>query len=140
MSPRNQNSAPFTPELPFGENFTGLPDDLASKDENLLAAERGIRHAKDMLVHPENSVLPNQQFVDDVDAPAANEQVKQSIIGSRANHGPISDLVQSITDVSASFGNPEGRSPAALRRQQEIFSADLNSAHQDLETRKRRGQ
>lgn len=117
-------------------NPSGIPDFL--QDEASIAAiERGRALANMYMEHPELQTMPTQKAMHD----AGNEvvEIPRATIGSRAKHGPLSEVVTPVVDVSAEFGNPEGRSAGSFRRQRVVLDADLNATHNALEARKRRG-
>lgn len=75
----NQHPAPYTPELPFGEDLSGIQAFISNSPETLAAYQRGLDRAKQDLEHPELQKLPNPVLPEH-----SNPVVPQHIINQTA--------------------------------------------------------
>ena len=105
----------LTPDQP--EEVPQASGVMFDDPEFCAAVQRGIERAKQDLQHPELQRLPDPVTPEGTPTPRA-------VLGSRATKGALSTFGERSAKSTVS-GNPEGRSPAALRRQNEIFEAEL---------------
>lgn len=104
--------------------------DMFDDPEFRAAVQRGIDRANQDLQYPELQKLPDPKIIEVT-------PTTRAVLGSRATKGALSTFGDRSTQ-SAVSGNPEGRSPAALRRQNEIIEAELRDVVRKVDQKRGR--